>query len=207
MTPIFNMGLKKKLLVSFIILAIGPILTLGAIGYYVTAGPLRLAVTFVVISSTFSILYLAPIFSRNLTWLLFRLLEETKRVEGGDLSGRLNVEFSADEIGQLTLSFKKMVKNLRELVINVMEAGSTVSSSSQELAAAGEQMNASIEEVSSSIQKIAETAQNQSIQINEVGDGIKGVAAKAKDISSNLPKKEGNFQRRLLKKYWQQTKI
>jgi hypothetical protein len=84
MTPVFNMGLKRKLLVSFIILAIGPIATLGAVGYYATSGVLRLVVVFVVLSSTLSILYLAPIFARNLTWLLFRLLEETKRVEAGD---------------------------------------------------------------------------------------------------------------------------
>ena len=185
---VFDMGMKKKLLISFLILAIGPILTLGAFGYYVTTGVMRLAVIFVVVSSCISIYFFSGIFSRNLTWLLFRLLEETKRVETGDLRGRLDMEISEDEIGQLVLSFKKMIDNLRGIVVNVMEAGNTVSSSSQELAAAGEEMNASIEEISSSIQKIAETAQNQSIQINEAGEEIKGVAEKAKAISQNAQK-------------------
>ncbi len=183
--PIFNMGMKRKLLISFLILAVGPILTLGGIGIYGTTGSLRLAVVLVVVSSVFCIYFFAGIFARNLTWLLFRLLEETKKVEGGDLRGSLEAEYSNDEIGQLTLSFKQMVSNLRGIVLNVMEAGNTVSSSSQELAAAGEEMNASIEEIASSIQRVAETAQNQSVQINDAVEEIKEVAEKAKGISQN----------------------
>lgn len=186
--PIFNMGMKNKLLVSFLILAVGPILTLGAIGYLGTTGGMRLAVLFVVLSSITVIYIFSGIFAKNLTWLLFRLLEETKRAESGDLRGELNFVFSQDEIGQLTMSFKKMLKHLRAMVVQVMDAGNTVSSSSQELAAAGEEMNASIEEVSSSIQKIAETAQNQSVQIHDAVTDLKGVAAKSKTISDNAQK-------------------
>jgi methyl-accepting chemotaxis protein len=186
--PIYNMGMKNKLLISFLILAVGPILTLGAIGYFGTTGGIRLAVMFVSVSSILGIFAFAGIFANNLTWLLFRLLEQTKRAETGDLRGELNYEFSQDEIGQLAMSFKKMLKNLRGMVVQVMDAGNTVSSSSQELAAAGEQMNASIEEVSSSIQKIAETAQNQSVQINDAVTDLKGVATKSKTISDHAKK-------------------
>lgn len=186
--PVYNMGMKNKLLASFLIIAVGPILTLGAIGYFGTTGGIRLAVMFVSVSSIIVIIAFSGIFANNLTWLLFRLLEQTKRAEAGDLRGELNFEFSQDEIGQLALSFKKMLKNLRAMVVQVMDAGNTVSSSSQELAASGEEMNASIEEVSSSIQKIAETAQNQSVQINDAVTDLKGVAAKSKTISDNAQK-------------------
>jgi methyl-accepting chemotaxis protein len=186
--PVFNMGMKNKLLVSFLILAVGPILTLGTIGYFGTAGTLRLTVILVVLSSTTVIYFFAGLFANNLTWLLFRLLEETKRAEAGDLRGELDVEFSQDEIGQLTMSFKRMLKNLRGMVVQIMDAGNTVSSSSEELAAAGEEMNASIEEVASSIQKIAETSQNQNVQIKGAVTDLKGVATKARKISDNAQK-------------------
>ena len=111
--PIYNMGMKSKLIVSFFLLAIMPLLTLGAIGFIVTDGILRLAVVGITVSSVTVIYFFSGVFSTNLTWLIFRLLEEMKRVEAGDLRGSLNVECSQDEIGQLTMSFKRMMKNLQ----------------------------------------------------------------------------------------------
>ncbi len=186
--PVYNMGMKNKILVSFFILAMLPLLTLGTIGFFVTEGAIRLVFVVITLSSVVGIYFFAGIFSKNLTWLMFRLLEEMKRVEAGDLRGSMNVEVSNDEIGQLTISFKRMIKNLQNVVVSVMEAGNTVSSSSQELAAAGEEMNASTEEVSSSIQKIAETAQNQSVQINDAVNDLKVVADKSKIISLSAEK-------------------
>ncbi len=188
----FDASMRKKLLILYFTMSLPPMIVLGGIGYIGTTGILRTAIAVVVVFSFVVTYVLTKESANNMTWLLNRLLKEAKKVESGDLRSKLDVEYSQDEIGHLTYSFKKMLENLRSVVIKVVEASTTVSASSQELAAGSEEMNASTEEIASSIQKIAETTQNQSVQINQAVNEIKSVAKKAKVISQNAQSAHGS---------------
>lgn len=90
-----------------------------------------------------------------------KLVEITSRISRGDLTGDIESK-SKDEIGELASAFKIMLENLKNLVIKLHEASSTLSTSAEEMAASSEQASNSTQQVAESINQISEGAFNQS---------------------------------------------
>lgn len=142
----------------------------------------------------------------GLAWLVARAIT-TPLVEGVKIAdtlskGKLNIDIVVpgnDEIGQLMLAMKNMVKSLREIVTEVKGASVNVASGSQQLsstatqlsqgsteqAASAEQASSSMEEMSANIRQNADNAQQtEKIAIQAANDAEKGGGAVNETVSA-----------------------
>ncbi|WP_224995835.1 methyl-accepting chemotaxis protein [Cesiribacter sp. SM1] len=105
-------------------------------------------------------------------WIIFTIAkslakasEAIKTIAGGDLTVEIEVD-SKDEIGELLMHLKKMVRKLKEVISSVTSAADNLSSSSQQMSGSSQQMSegattqaASAEEVSTSMEEMAANIQ------------------------------------------------
>lgn len=101
------------------------------------------------------------------------------RTEQGDFTVE-GTYLSKDEMGQLTQSFNRMIREVREVIRQV-------ASSSEMVSASAEQLTASAEETSKASQQIAVT-------IQEVAAGAGTQAEKAEDTAATMEKMSTNVQ-------------
>ncbi len=110
-----------------------------------------------------------------LTWLtsdsVVRPLEELKEkaieVSGGDLTVGVPVS-SSDEIGELSESFFRMVKSLREISAESINAAGRASVGATEVSATTEEMQASLQQLSTVIQQLAQNASTEASKADNV---------------------------------------
>lgn len=91
----------------------------------------------------------------------------TKQLSEGNLT-KFESSSRKDEIGNLERSFSKMNNNFRDIVLQINQAITLLSSSTEELASSSEQVNASSEEISAITQRISHSAQTQNKKFNEL---------------------------------------
>jgi methyl-accepting chemotaxis protein len=108
----------------------------------------------------------------------------------GDLTRELTVS-SRDEIGMLGQSFNRMLRNLREIILQVR-------SHAEQVAALAEQLNASSEQTSQAAKQIAETVQGVvlgtdkqvqgveegSREVQEMAAGIRQISSRAESVTA-----------------------
>ncbi|MFJ5623493.1 methyl-accepting chemotaxis protein [Peribacillus loiseleuriae] len=114
-----------------------------------------------------------------------------KNAENGDLTVEGSYR-SKDEMGQLTLSFNKMILKLRELMTQVNITSEQVAAASEELTASSEESSKASEQIANTIQEVASGAEQQvrsteesSKVVQEMALSIQQVASHAQDISAN----------------------
>ncbi len=102
----------------------------------------------------------------RLTEPLNRLVEQTKRITTGDLTGKIEVQQN-DEIGLLANSFNTMIEKLKEIISTVLESANNLTSGTNQIAASSQQIAqganeqaSSSEEVSASIEEMVSTIQH-----------------------------------------------
>ncbi|TXC92160.1 HAMP domain-containing protein [Metabacillus litoralis] len=117
------------------------------------------------------------------------LVTSAERISNGDLTEDIVVT-SGDEIGQLSKSFKKMVDNLRSVIINLQTSSERVSASSEELIASANQTTVGTKQVAEAIQQVASGAENQTNKIEantsaleEVLQGILNISTSSTQVS------------------------
>ncbi len=116
----------------------------------------------------------------------------TQKVADGDLtSGLEETDLNrADEIGQLSNSFEKMMTNLNDFLYSSQAAAEEVSASAEELASTSEEVNALSEEIAATVQQVTRGATTQSelaIKAIESLNSMSSVVDTAlKDIGSTL---------------------
>ncbi|NRF96070.1 methyl-accepting chemotaxis protein [Paenibacillus frigoriresistens] len=108
---------------------------------------------------------------RSITSPLQQLMSITEKIAGGDLTEEVAIR-SKDELGQLSASVNHMVHNLRDLIGGVI-------SSSQNVAAASEQISATTEEIAGGSSAQAQAAQNMQGMFGELSTAIQSVAESA----------------------------
>lgn len=106
-----------------------------------------------------------PIISRNL-----------KRIAEGDLSGESKVVRRADEIGTLANAMNEMVDQLKRLISNVADTSEQVAAASQELMASAEETSRAMNQITNSIQEVSDGANHQMAGTKEGVDAIDGIA-------------------------------
>lgn len=141
-----------------------------------------LAILFGVIAST--------IIVKSLT-LLTRDLESIGK---GNFKIRCKVK-TKDEIGLLAVTINNMVEELSQLMKNVMNISTSVAASSNSLASAAQQTNASTEEVVRAIGEVTEAANDQARgsevgmeKTGELSDNIQEVAGAVEGITEKFKK-------------------
>ncbi len=150
---------------------------------------------------------IANIISRPLN----KLLSAANKIADGDLDVMITAE-TKDEVGNLSLAFKKMTDNLNEVMLNintaaeqvaagsrqVSESSMALSSGATEQASTVEELTAALEEISSQTKMnaegankasmLAESAKDNALQgNNQMGDMLKAMD-EINDSSNNISK-------------------
>ncbi|TJY42600.1 methyl-accepting chemotaxis protein [Cohnella pontilimi] len=112
---------------------------------------------------------------RSITTPLQNLMYATEKIASGDLTEEIEIR-SNDELAQLARSVNNMMNKLRELIAGVVH-------SSQNVAAASQQISATTEEMASGSTTQASAAQNIQELFAELSSAINAVAKSAEEAS------------------------
>ncbi len=105
-----------------------------------------------------------------------RLSDRIKVVAEGDFSQADMKVTSTDEIGELTITFNRMVKELRALISQAYETTTQVSASAEDLTASSEETAQGTESITYSIQEVAASSHKQLESVNETIHTMKTLA-------------------------------
>jgi methyl-accepting chemotaxis protein len=114
-------------------------------------------------------------FSRSITKPLQQLMMTTEKIADGDLTQEITIR-TKDELGQLSASVNHMAHKLRELISNVLN-------SSQNVAAASEQISATTQQIASGSTTQSHAAQNMQDLFSELSTAIDSVAHSAEEAA------------------------
>ncbi len=143
-------------------------------------------------------LVLAVLITRSITRPLLKLMEATRHVAEGNLTREIDIRRS-DEVGQLAASFEAMLKNLKTVINNTVQASFQVAMSSDKVfknsgmitkaahqeAAAAEETTASMEEMAASIGQVAKNAEEVAASTEEISSTINEMAASIEQVGKN----------------------
>ena len=133
---------------------------------------------------------IAMVLARRISKPLVTITNATTRIAAGDLEQTVDVSAS-DETGILAGAFNQMVVNLRYLVEQAADTSQQLSTSSQQLAAMMEEMNAGSEQVVSTVSQMAQGAAAQSGRAEEASHSMAQLASATGQITENA-RKTGN---------------
>nr|WP_198508456.1 methyl-accepting chemotaxis protein [Bacillus xiapuensis] len=135
------------------------------------------------------LIFIGILISRSIVRPVSEIRQLLAEAEEGDFTVKGDYE-SADEIGQLTASFNKMITTLRGIVSKVSDTSQQVAASSEELSASAEQSSGASEHISTAVQELAGGADHlvrdvdQSAQVvTEMNRYAQQIAANANDAS------------------------
>ena len=95
------------------------------------------------------------IFASTMSKRVCLLATSMGEAERGDLSQNITQECGSDELGDLAGSYNRMIKNMRNLIDEVMTTGTQVSGTSKELAQNAEQATRATEQVAGAMGELA----------------------------------------------------
>ncbi|MGO4887280.1 methyl-accepting chemotaxis protein [Anaerobacillus sp. MEB173] len=99
------------------------------------------------------------VISRIIVTPVNAIKEQANRVAEGDLTISEMPVKSKDELGELTVSFNKMIKGLQSIVHTVRTSTDDLAAASQEMAASSQEVTAGIDEMATNTQQVAEEAE------------------------------------------------
>ena len=112
------------------------------------------------------VIFISYVTSKNIASRLAVMLTAINKLEGGDLTVRLDTS-GADEISSVTRGFNKLVEKLHEIINNLVASGQKLKISSDDLSQASLNLSSGMEETSVQSQTIASAAveMNQNLQL------------------------------------------
>jgi len=132
----------------------------------------------------------AFIFSRSVSRPLKNLAESAKAISSGDLTQKVHIIKSKDEIGELTLYFSNMLDNLRSLISQVRDMSGNVAASSEEMMASSEEVSKTSEQIAAAISDLAKGASEQAASSEEGNGKIIDVVNGLDNIAAQMTKSE-----------------
>lgn len=146
----------------------------------------------VIFVSLLVIVFIAGFFAQILIKKpLAQLIYVSDQIAKGDLTQKASIQ-RKDEIGQLSLSFEKMVESLATIVDHVHSSVETISSASHELNHAAQEVSASSEEVAAVINEVSGGSDRQSQITRKVDDCLDELLALAEGMSEKNHEVEHN---------------
>jgi len=134
------------------------------------------------------------IISNKITQPINDIAKFSQQIAKGELFVQLSLD-SRDELGQLTMSFNKMVNKIKEFITKINESANTISigsahisASSQAIAqgandqaAASEQISSSMEQISASVQQNTQNSTQSAKIIMSVSQGMAEIKSSFED--------------------------
>ncbi len=130
--------------------------------------------------------------SRSLTGQIKQAVSFASELSSGDFSTHLDINQN-DEVGMLANSLNNIVKNLRNMVIEIQNSSEALSSASITLAAVSEQMTEGAEETAGRAANVASAAEQMSANMSsvaaateEAATNVNMVASAAEEMTSTI---------------------
>ncbi|MDY0407965.1 methyl-accepting chemotaxis protein [Paracerasibacillus soli] len=144
-------------------------------------------------------------FTRTIVRPIQTINKQLKEIsEGeGDLTKELSVK-SEDEIGDLAISFNRLISSLRQMISQIRDTSEQVAASSEQLTGSAEETSLATKQIATSIQEVASGTEIQGKEagesaqaMNEMAIGIQQVADTTSSVSelatdTNKEANEGN---------------
>lgn len=118
--------------------------------------------------------------SNGITKPIIQIQKLIEKASNGDLS-LVSSYKSENELGKLSRDFNGMISNMKNLVVEIIEAANSTYNSSGVLASTAEETAASIEEVVRAISGVAEGANNQ---VQNVQQGVEITSQLSRELDS-----------------------
>ncbi|HEY3425474.1 MAG TPA: methyl-accepting chemotaxis protein [Negativicutes bacterium] len=129
--------------------------------------------------------------SRRLIRPLKALVIHTQKIASGDLADNFITVNSRDEIGQVTIAFNDMTKNLCDLVRHIAQTTGQVAAASEELTASADESAQATQQIAGIINTVAVGSGNQmnivteaAAAVEQMSAGIRQVADKADSVAN-----------------------
>jgi methyl-accepting chemotaxis protein len=122
--------------------------------------------------------------ARILASPLRHAVDVLEAVAAGDMTVHVDLE-RADEVGRMAAALNKAVGAMRESLLGIEQASSTVAASSEELSAVSSQMSANAEETSAQVTAVSAAAEQVSKNTQTVATGIEEMSASIAEIAKN----------------------
>lgn len=129
-------------------------------------------------------IFIAYIFSNNITKQIRRIIEYTENIKSGDLTVQSSIK-TGDEFEDLAHGFNNTVDTLRGLITNITDVTISVRNSSENLAAIAEETSATSEQVGSIVQEIASGAMSQAKEAERGYELVENLANKFDELNKN----------------------
>ncbi|MEQ8186361.1 MAG: methyl-accepting chemotaxis protein [Candidatus Eremiobacterota bacterium] len=126
-------------------------------------------------------LLISYIIAKRITSPIRKISQEAVRVGAGDLTATITCDDRTDEIGVMTMEFKKMVENLRKQTGEIIEGTTVLSTAVTEISTAIAELSTTATETAASISETTTT-------IEEVRQTSELSSQKAKQLSANAQK-------------------
>ncbi len=110
--------------------------------------------------------------ARFITKPIIQLSNLTERVADGDLSGKIELKETKDEIGTLIKSVNRMVNSLSAMVKQIDKTNQEVSTASDKLSTTGLHVGELTTQVGTMVDNIAAGAEEQAAQVEEISSNI-----------------------------------
>lgn len=121
--------------------------------------------------------------SRIISAPVSKLVLAAEKIAEGDLNVQVESE-SKDEIGMLSLSFKQMIENLRNVVGNVKDTSEKVAASSQELASTSEEIAKGTQQIAQTVDQVASGSQEQSKNVQASAAAIEQLGQAVQEVAN-----------------------
>ena len=142
------------------------------------------AVLAIVVLSLLLLVALSVLIGRGITRPLAHVGEVLRRVAGGDLTERLDLD-RRDEIGVLAGELDGMTERTAAVIRAIGESATTLASASEELSAVAEQLGAAAEETSAQAGSASAAAEQVSANVQTVAAGAEQMGASIREISGS----------------------
>ena len=123
--------------------------------------------------------------ARHISRPLVEVTKVAQSVANGDLNINMPDIKNRDEIGVLSQAVGKMLSSLREIIGEVLSHSERLATTSQSLAAASQEAQASSEHVSGALAQLASGAASQAISVEDTSGAIEQLAAGAQQVAHN----------------------
>ena len=124
-------------------------------------------------------IFIAIAISRSITAPLSEVVERTKLIARGDLTGPPLSSKGEDELAELSAAINRMSDSLQDVIRQISTSAQHIGCSSKELSTITEQTSQSINEQQSQTEKVATAMGRMSTTVQEVSSNISGTAQAA----------------------------
>lgn len=164
--------------------------------YVVTESPVseyskpinKMAVNTVVIMVICALVAIAGIFifSRSISFRLKELTKVMSAIASGDLTQKIDIAQTGDEVGMLGNDFKTMENSLKSLISEVSLMGKSVAESSSKMLISSKEISRVSEEVAATVTEMADGAVNQAESTAKGNEKIKDVVVGLQNIANEM---------------------